>query len=164
MPVTAFIGLGSNLDDPEAHVRRGIEDLARLPGTVIGRVSRLYRSAPVGYCDQPDFVNAVVELATQLDPRSLLDALLEIERRHGRERSVPNGPRTLDLDILLYGDQVVHERGLAIPHPRMRERAFVMVPLAEIAPHQSIPGAGSVVECLKAVDVASVAQIASARA
>jgi 2-amino-4-hydroxy-6-hydroxymethyldihydropteridine diphosphokinase len=162
--ITAFIALGSNLDDPEAHVKRGIDALSSLPHTEVQRVSTLYRSAPVGYHDQPDFINAVVQIATRLGARVLLDALLTIERRHGRVRGVPNGPRTLDLDILLYGEQVLHEPGLAIPHPRMHERAFVIVPLAEIAPRQNIPGVGTVVQCLNAVDIDSVTRIAGIRA
>lgn len=162
--VTAFIALGSNLDDPAAHVRRGIDDLARLPRTEVRRVSALYRSAPVGYHDQPDFINAVVQVATHLGPRVLLEALLEIERRHGRVRGVPNGPRTLDLDILLFGDLVLREPGLTLPHPRMHERAFVILPLAEIAPRQIIPDVGSVTQCLETVDAGSVARMASVQA
>ena len=158
--ITAFIALGSNLDDPAAQVRRGIDDLAGLPRTEIQRVSSLYRSAPVGYRDQPDFINAVVQIATQLGARMLLEALLEIERRHGRVREAPNGPRTLELDIVLYGALVLHEPGLTIPHPSMHERAFVIVPLAEIAPHLTIPGRGSIAQCLQHVDAGSVAPLA----
>ena len=145
-------------------MRRGIEALAGLPQTEVQRVSSLYRSAPVGYRDQPDFVNAVAQIATRHGPRALLEALLAIERQHGRVRGVPNGPRTLDLDVLLYGNQVVREPGLAIPHPRMHERAFVIVPLVEIAPCQDIPGIGTAALCLKALDAASVAPIAGVRA
>ena len=111
-----------------------------LPDTRLARVSSLYRTAPVGYADQPEFVNAVARIETALEPRALLDALLKIERRHGRVREFPNAPRTLDLDIALYDDVTVDEAGLTIPHPRMHERAFVMVPLAEIAPDLEIGG------------------------
>src|SRR5688572_27372389 len=155
-PTTAFIALGSNLDDPPAHVRRAIADLARLPGTRVKRASALYGSAPVGYRAQPDFVNAVAEIETRLAPRPLLEALLEIEKRHGRQRGVRNGPRTLDLDIALYGDRVVSEPGLVIPHPRMHERAFVIVPLAEVAPGQIVPGHGSVSRLMETIDAGSV--------
>ena len=161
--IPAFIALGSNLDDPAAHVRRGIDDLAGLPRTVLERVSALYRSAPVGFRDQPDFINAVAQVATHLGPRVLLDALLEIERRHGRTRGVPNGPRTLDLDLVLYGDVVVHEPGLTVPHPRMHERAFVIAPLAEIAPGRIVPGRGAVFRLLAEIDAGGVTRLAGAQ-
>jgi 2-amino-4-hydroxy-6-hydroxymethyldihydropteridine diphosphokinase len=132
--VRAAIALGSNLDDPEAHVRRGFEDLASLPGTKVIARSKLYRTAPVGYADQPDFVNACALVGTSLAPRALLDELLAIEKRHGRVRGIPNGPRTLDLDIILYGDRAIDEPGLCIPHPRAHEREFVMKPLLEVWP------------------------------
>lgn len=157
--VSAFIGLGSNLDDPVAHVARGIEDLGNLPHTVVKRASSLYRSAPVGFRDQPDFVNAVAWVATRLEPRPLLEALLAIERRHGRIRGAPNAPRTLDLDLLLYGDLVLHEPGLTIPHPRMHERAFVIVPLAEISPRRVIPGHGRVSRLLAQIETGSVTRL-----
>jgi 2-amino-4-hydroxy-6-hydroxymethyldihydropteridine diphosphokinase len=162
--ITAFIALGGNLDDPAAHVRSGIRELAGLPHTELQRASALYCSAPVGYRDQPDFINAVVQIATQLGPRELLEALLEIERRHGRVRGVPNGPRTLDLDLLLYGDRLVCEPGLVIPHPRMHERAFVMVPLAEIAPLQMVPGHGAVARLLARIEAGDVTRLADAPA
>ncbi len=141
-PVTAYVGLGSNLDQPVTQIRSAIEELARLPGTALGRVSSLYRSEPVGYVHQPPFVNAVVELSTVLPARALLEALLGIEARHGRVRSFPNAPRPLDLDLLLYGDSVIDEPGLQLPHPRMHERRFVLLPLEEIAPQCVIPGRG----------------------
>ena len=130
----AAIALGSNLDDPEAQVRRGFDDIAQLPETRLLARSKLYRTKPVGYLDQPDFVNACALVDTTLAPRVLLDGLLEIERRHGREREIPNGPRTLDLDIVLYGDEAIDEPGLTIPHPRAHERSFVLDPLREIWP------------------------------
>ncbi|HSS27985.1 MAG TPA: 2-amino-4-hydroxy-6-hydroxymethyldihydropteridine diphosphokinase [Usitatibacter sp.] len=130
----AAIALGSNLDDPEAHVKRGFDDLAALPKTKLLARSKLYRTKPVGYADQPDFINACALVDTTLAPRELLDGLLDIEKRHGRKREIPNGPRTLDLDIILYGDVKIEEPGLAIPHPRAAERDFVLDPLREIWP------------------------------
>ena len=155
----AFVALGSNLDQPDAQVRSAIESLAMLPETRLARVSSLYRSAPVGFRDQPDFVNAVVQIETALAPRTLLDALLGVEDRYGRIRSVANGPRTLDLDLLLYAERIVREAGLTIPHPRMHERAFVLVPLAEIAPDALIPGLGRAAQLLTNVDRTSVTRI-----
>jgi 2-amino-4-hydroxy-6-hydroxymethyldihydropteridine diphosphokinase len=158
--VTAYVALGSNLEEPVRQLRNGLEALGKLPDTRIVRVSSFYRSAPVGYADQPDFVNAVAVIETGLAPRALLDALLDVERRHGRVREFPNAPRTLDLDIVAYGDRIVDEPGLAIPHPRMHERAFVMVPLAEIAPDAIIPGRGTVSALAARVDRASVTRVA----
>ena len=159
-PETAFIALGSNLKNPAAQVRAGFVALATLPATKLTAQSSLYRSAPIGYADQPDFINAVAAIETTLAPRALLDALLAIERSHGRVRDFLNAPRTLDLDVLLYGDLQLHEHGLTIPHPRMHERAFVLLPLAEIAPQCVIPGRGAVTELLRAIDVARVTQLA----
>jgi 2-amino-4-hydroxy-6-hydroxymethyldihydropteridine diphosphokinase len=138
----AFIGLGANLDHPRAQVRRAFAALAELPGTRLLAASSLYRSAPLGYTVQPDFVNAVAEIETRLGARALLGELLATEARFGRTRTFPNAPRTLDLDLLLYGDRVIAEAGLVVPHPRMHERAFVLAPLAEIAPDIAIPGKG----------------------
>ena len=137
-----FIGLGANLGDPEAQVRRALLALAGLPGTRLIAASSLYRSAPVGYAVQPDFVNAVAQVETRLGAGALLRELLATEARFGRVREFPNAPRTLDLDLLLYGDRVIAEPGLVVPHPRMHERAFVLAPLAEIAPDTVIPGKG----------------------
>jgi len=139
--VRAAIALGSNLDDPEAQVRRGFDEIASVERTRLLARSRLYRTAPVGYADQPDFVNACALVETSLPPRALLDALLAIEQRHGRVREMRNGPRTLDLDIIVYGDRVIDEPGLVIPHPRAHERAFVMQPLLEVWPDVVIPDA-----------------------
>ena len=143
MKVTGYIGLGANLDDPAAQVEFALGELARLPHTLLAARSSLYVSAPVGYDQQPDFINAVAKLETGLSPRALLAALLDIEHRHGRERTFRNAPRTLDLDLLLYGDAHFHEPGLELPHPRMHQRAFVLEPLMEIAPDLHIPGHGS---------------------
>ena len=156
---TAYIALGSNLGEPRRQLQAGFAALARLPDTQLVAQSSLYRSAPVGYLQQPDFVNAVAAIRTALGARALLDALLAVEREHGRVREFPNAPRTLDLDIALYGERVIHEPGLSLPHPRMHERAFVMVPLAEIAPDAVVPGRGRVRELLAGVDVESVSML-----
>ncbi len=145
---TAFIALGSNLDDPEEKVHQGIAALAALPHTQLAAASSLYRSAPVGHADQPDFVNAVVQLATTLAPQDLLAALLAIEKQFGRVRSLRNGPRVLDLDLLLYDAQSIAAPGLVVPHPRMHQRAFVLAPLLELAPACVIPGIGSAADWL----------------
>jgi len=149
--VAAFVGLGANLGDPMAQITKAMASLAALDKSRLARASSLYRTAPVGHADQPEFVNAVVLLETALAPHELLDALLEIERAAGRERSFPNAPRLLDLDLLLYGDQVVDTPGLVVPHPRMHERAFVLRPLVEIAPDAVVPGHGRAADLLRAV-------------
>lgn len=145
-PVRAAIALGSNIEDPEAQVRRGFAELAALPDTRVTARSSLHRTAPVGYADQPDFINACAVVETRLAPRALLEGLLEIEKRHGRVRAIPNGPRTLDLDIILYGGATIDEPGLRVPHPRAHERAFVLEPLLEVWPDAVIPGKGKVAE------------------
>lgn len=132
--VSAYVGLGSNLESPREQITSALAALNGLPETAVRRCSCLYRSAPVGYAAQPDFVNAVARLQTGLSPRELLDALLAIEGAHARTRDLRNGPRTLDLDLLIHGDACIDEAGLQVPHPRLSERAFVVVPLAEIAP------------------------------
>jgi 2-amino-4-hydroxy-6-hydroxymethyldihydropteridine diphosphokinase len=129
-----YVGIGSNLDDPVRHVRQAFDELDRLPHTRLVKKSSLYRSAPLGYQKQPDFINAVAQLETGLPAERLLAELQEIEARHSRRRSFPNAPRTLDLDVLLYGDATLALPGLVVPHPRMHERAFVLKPLMEIAP------------------------------
>ncbi len=136
-----FVGLGANLGDARTAVAQALDALAALPQTRLVAVSRLYRSAPVD-AQGPDFVNAVAELRTGLTPRDLLSALQAIEHAHGRERPHRNAPRTLDLDLLLYGQRVVEEPGLALPHPRLHERALVLLPLAELAPELEHPRLG----------------------
>jgi 2-amino-4-hydroxy-6-hydroxymethyldihydropteridine diphosphokinase len=131
--VLATLGVGANLGDPRTAVRKAIEDLAQLPRTIRVAVSSLYGSAPLD-ADGPDYVNAVVQVRTSLSPDALLAALQGIEQQAGRERPYRNAPRTLDLDILLYGEHRVDRDDLQIPHPRMWQRAFVVLPLAEIAP------------------------------
>ena len=159
---SAFIALGSNLENPAAQVRAGFAALAALPSTKLTMKSSLYRSAAVGFAEQPEFINAVAAVDTALAPRALLPALLEIERRHGRVREFLNAPRTLDLDLLLYGDIRLDEPELTIPHPRMHLRAFVLAPLAEIAPQCVIPGRGVLCDLLRAIDAGSATRIESA--
>lgn len=149
--VRAVVALGANLDGPEARVRRAFDELGALPATRLLARSALYRTAPVGLLDQPAFINACALVETALDPRELLGHLLAIERRHGRVRGVPDGPRTLDLDIVLYGDLSLHESGLTLPHPRAHERAFVLTPLLEVWPDAIIPGRGAAASFLGAV-------------
>jgi len=149
MKHVVFIGLGSNLADPVEQISRALEALDALPQTHVIQRSSLYRSAPVGYLEQPDFINAVAQLETGLAPRALLDALLALEHECGRTRDFPNAPRTLDLDVLLYDDLQHHEHGLTIPHPQMHLRAFVLQPLLEIAPDCMIPGIGAVIEAAR---------------
>jgi len=149
----AYIGIGSNLDDPERQVRAAIDALMHLPGTTFVRASRLYRTAPWGKADQPAFVNAAVAVSTEMAPRELLAALLAIERAHGRERDGERwGPRVIDLDILVFGDASIDEPGLHVPHPHIAERAFVLLPLAELDPGLEIPGQGHVRALLERVD------------
>ncbi len=135
----AYVGLGANLGDREAAIRAAAEQLGAR------RVSAIVETEPWGYTDQPRFLNAVAEVETSLEPRAFLERLLEIERSLGRTRDVPRwGPRTIDLDLLVYGDAVVNEPGLTVPHPRLHERAFVLEPLAELAPSLNVPGKGTV--------------------
>jgi 2-amino-4-hydroxy-6-hydroxymethyldihydropteridine diphosphokinase len=141
---TAYIGLGSNLGDRMTMLRMAIQRLETL-GRIAG-VSRLYETAPVGYLEQPPFLNAVVALDTALTPADLLGALLGIERDLGRVRFYPNAPRTLDLDLLMVDDVIFDTTELTLPHPRLHERAFVLVPLAEIAPELVHPGTGKTIQ------------------
>jgi 2-amino-4-hydroxy-6-hydroxymethyldihydropteridine diphosphokinase len=142
----AYVALGSNLGDREQTIRAALADLARTPGVEVVAVSALIETDPVGYRDQPRFLNGAAALDTTLGPRELLDLLLGLERRFGREREgVPaQGPRTLDLDLLLYESAEIDEPGLRIPHPRLHERAFVLAPLAELDGSLEVPGKGEV--------------------
>jgi 2-amino-4-hydroxy-6-hydroxymethyldihydropteridine diphosphokinase len=144
----AYVALGANLGDPIATVTAALSALDAIAQTRLITASSLYRTAPVGLKNQPDFINAVALLETQLDPSALLSALFTIEAKFGRSRSVPNAPRTLDLDLLLYGQTVLDTLQLTLPHPRMHERAFVLAPLVEIAPECDIVGHGPVRELL----------------
>jgi 2-amino-4-hydroxy-6-hydroxymethyldihydropteridine diphosphokinase len=158
--VTAYVGLGSNLDRPREQVLAALDELERLPQTRLVSRSRLYRSAPLGHDAQPDFVNAVARIDTGLEPPRLLAELQAIEKRHGRERPFPDAPRTLDLDLLLYGDEVIASTSLTVPHPRMHERAFVLRPLAEICPAASVPGRGTAAQLLQACPAQDVEPMA----
>lgn len=148
--VPAYIGLGSNLDQPVEQLRAGLAALAALPMTTLDRCSAFYLSAPVGRLDQPDFINAVCRLHTALAPLALLQRLLAIEAARGRRRIEVGGPRSLDLDLLLYGEQACRQPGLTLPHPRLHERAFVLYPLYELAPNLVIPGRGALADLLPA--------------
>src|SRR3954471_10591738 len=142
----SFVGLGANLEDPRAQIERALELLAAEEGVELVAVSNLRETDPVGYEDQPRFLNGAAELETTLAARRLLERLLAIERRLGRIRAEgPRfGPRTIDLDLLLYGDEQIDEPGLQIPHPRLHERRFALEPLAELDPALELPGRGSV--------------------
>lgn len=151
--VIAFVGLGGNVGAAVTTLRAAIGDLSALPDTQLLRASKLYRTPAWGLEDQPDFVNAVALLETQLAPQALLEHLLAIERIHGRSRDADLrwGPRTLDLDLLLYGDAVIDEPGLHVPHPQLHKRAFALQPLVEIAPETVIPGIGRASDALAAM-------------
>ncbi|HET9114296.1 MAG TPA: 2-amino-4-hydroxy-6-hydroxymethyldihydropteridine diphosphokinase [Burkholderiales bacterium] len=158
-PVDVFIALGSNLADPARQIMLAFDAIAGLPETSLRARSSLYLTAPVGYADQPDFINAVIKINTGLAPRLLLTALLDIEQRQGRERTFRNAPRVIDLDILLYHEMVLDESELTLPHPRMHERAFVLMPLLEIAPEINIPGHGPAICFLKHESSPSVRRV-----
>ncbi|GLQ45424.1 2-amino-4-hydroxy-6-hydroxymethyldihydropteridine diphosphokinase [Dyella lipolytica] len=149
----AYVALGSNLGDSRQQLLHALEALARLPDTRVLAHSRFYRTPPWGMHDQPDFLNAVAVLETPLPPHDLLDALLEIERHAGRERGGERwGPRTLDLDLLHVAGKTVSDERLTLPHPHIAERAFVLLPLSDVAPDLEIPGQGNVADLLRAVD------------
>jgi 2-amino-4-hydroxy-6-hydroxymethyldihydropteridine diphosphokinase len=146
-----YLGLGSNLGDRAANLRRAVEAIGALPDTELVSVSSLYETEPRMYAEQPDFLNACASIRTSLEPRKLLDELLAIEQATGRVRRVDNGPRTLDVDILLYGQLIIDRPGLQIPHPGIAERAFVLVPLAQVAAEVVHPGVGkTIAELLQA--------------
>jgi 2-amino-4-hydroxy-6-hydroxymethyldihydropteridine diphosphokinase len=141
----AYVGIGSNLGDREENVRRALELLGADPEIEIVAVSTLRKTEPVGLLEQPDFINGAARVHTGLSPRQLLDRLLELERRLGRVRTGERyGPRTIDLDLLLYGQEIVEEPGLRVPHPRLAERRFVLDPLLDLDPALSVPGRGPV--------------------
>lgn len=152
----AFVGLGSNLGDREATLRAAVGRLGELPDTEVRAVSSFRDTEPVGYVDQPRFLNGAVELETGLTARALLEALLAVEEAFARDRraSPPQGPRTLDLDLLLYGEEAISEPGLEVPHPRLHERAFVLEPLGELDPTLFVPGRGHVQALLAKLDSA----------
>lgn len=150
--VTAFIALGSNLASPANQIRQALLALSELPDSTLVASSKLYQNPPQGLLNQPDFINAVAELKTHLAPETLLAALLAIEQQHNRVRTEKNGPRTLDLDLLLYGNEQIDQANLTVPHPRMTERAFVIYPLAEIAPDLILPHGPSIISLLATFD------------
>ncbi len=155
----AFIALGSNLQQPQLQVQRAFTELAELPETTLVKHSSLYKSAPVGYSHQPDFINAAAEVNTELTPVKLLHELLKLENSHGRERPFPNAPRVLDCDLLLYDDISMDTAELTLPHPRMHERGFVLLPLAEIAPDLLVAHHGKVADLAQACTNQSVEKI-----
>ena len=157
----AFIGLGSNQAQPQQQLQQALAQIDQLPHTRLLAHSSLYSSAPVGYLDQPDFVNAVAKIATDLAPHDLLNALLDIEHQHGRERTFRNAPRTLDLDVLLYDDIQLHEHRLTLPHPQMHLRAFVLQPLLEIEPDCTIPNIGAARDALQNCQGQRLAKLAA---
>ena len=149
---TAFVGIGSNLGDRESHLRHALELLAAEDGIEIVAASVLRETEPVGPVEQGPFLNGAIEVATELPPRELLERLLDIEQRLGRVRRERFGPRTIDLDLLVYEEEVVDEPGLTLPHPRLHERRFALEPLAELAPGLVLPGRGSVSALLAELD------------
>ena len=157
MPEEAFVGLGSNLGDRRGFVASGVAAIRRLPGVELCVPSSLYETDPVGLEDQPGFINAVALVRTSLSPSRLLRSLLAIEQDHGRQRLIPDGPRTLDLDLLLHGSRVAADTDLQVPHPRMTGRCFVLRPLLELAPGLVHPGTGErLSDCLDRCDCSGV--------
>lgn len=161
----AWIGLGSNLDDPQGQLLRAFDELSRLPELRLYLRSPLYRSRPMGPADQPDFVNAVAGVLTQLAAADLLAALHGIEEAHGRRRSESArwGPRTLDLDLLSFGEAVIDRPGLTVPHPGIAERNFVLLPLASVAPYLVLPGLGQVAALARRLGDAGIERIDSGK-
>ena len=153
---TVYVGLGANLQQPVLQIKRAIQEIDEIPETELRRVSSFYETVPVGLLAQPVFINAVAELATTLSPQELLKYFVHIELAHARTRVEKNGPRTLDLDILIFNEWQIDEPNLMTPHPRMHERAFVLVPLLEIAPEVYIPGKGFAKNWLSKIDTDGV--------
>lgn len=147
--VRSYVALGSNLDNPIKQIKTAFIELAALPKTKMMQVSDLYQNPPMDYLDQPDFVNAVMQIETDLSAEELLHHINQIEDDHQRVRVRQNGPRTLDLDLLLYGDEIISSPSLQVPHPRMKERVFVIYPLAQINPHLILPCGTSIQTLLK---------------
>jgi 2-amino-4-hydroxy-6-hydroxymethyldihydropteridine diphosphokinase len=163
-PAVACVGLGGNVGDVAGTLHAAFEALNRLPGTCLVARSPLYRTPAWGRADQPDFLNAAARLETTLAPLALLDALLDIERAHGRDRAAEDGrwgPRRVDLDLLLHGDTVMDTPRLVLPHPGMHARAFVLLPLADVAPDLVVPGHGTVVALLEQVDRTGITRVAA---
>lgn len=158
----AIIALGSNLEDPVAQLERAIAAIAALPGVALLGRSSCYRTAPVGFADQPDFINAVCEVETALPADKLLTALLQLEQDMGRVRTFRNAPRIIDLDLLWMDGVTQQSDFLTLPHPRMHERAFVMLPLAELCPQLNLPGHGFAAEIAATLDAEGVCRLAAA--
>ena len=158
-PHQAFVALGANLGDPVSTLKSALEHMGRQAEIRLLATSSLYRTAPIGFRNQPDFINAVVQIETSLNPQELLAALLALENDFGRQRLEKNGPRKLDLDLLLFDDLILETPTLKLPHPRLHLRAFVLAPLAEIAPQSVIPGRGSLSAWLPAVANQSIMRI-----
>jgi 2-amino-4-hydroxy-6-hydroxymethyldihydropteridine diphosphokinase len=159
---TVYLSLGGNLGDPAKSMGAALRMLDANADTRVTGVSSLYRTPPWGKLDQPDFLNAAAEISTGLAPRALLDLCLDAERKLKRVREERWGPRLIDIDILVFGDRVIHETGLEVPHPRMLERAFVLAPLAEIAPSLVVSGR-SITDRLVAVDTSGIERLSSGR-
>ncbi len=158
--VRTYIALGSNLNDPRGQVESGLKHLAHLPQSQWRGASSLYRTPPMGPAPQPDYINAVAALDTRLSAHALLDELLTIERAHGRIRDGQRwGPRTLDLDILIYGELTLSDARLTVPHPGIAERAFVLLPLAELAPDLAVPGKGVLRDLVQACDDSGIERL-----
>lgn len=159
---TVYVGLGSNLAEPQRQLESALLAIARIPSTFLIAQSAFYATPPWGRADQPEFVNAVAKIETTLSARELLAELLAIERRAGRNRNGERwGPRIVDLDILVYGQSVIDEPALRVPHPHLRERAFALVPLAEIDADLNVPGVGRVRDLLRQLDVSGVVSLES---
>lgn len=161
MSQRAYVALGSNLQDPRQQVLRALNELNGLSGTRVVAQSSLYLTTPLGYDDQPDFINAVAAVDTTLGAPELMRALLALETAHGRERPFANAPRVLDLDLLLYDALQLDTPELTLPHPRLHERGFVLLPLAEIAPQLAIPGRGTVLELARQLPDQGVQRLAA---
>ena len=159
---TVFLGLGSNLDNPEWQVQTAIREIDEIPEAGLVKISSMYQSLPVGILDQPPFINAVVQVETTLAPHDLLRGLMAIESLHARVRAEKNGPRTLDIDILIFNEWRIDDDALTTPHPRMHERPFVLVPLLEIAPEVFIPSQGYAKEILSGLDSSGVRKLGRA--
>lgn len=159
-----FVALGSNLSNPVWQVQSAFREIDDIPDVALARVSSLYRTIPVGIIDQPPFINAVAMIETTLSPHTLLRHLHGIEESHGRIRGERNGPRTLDLDLLMFNDWQIDDEHLTTPHPRMHTRAFVLVPLLEIDPEVEIPRIGRAADCLAAIDTQGVSRLDDAEA
>lgn len=157
--VDLYIGLGSNLDHPLQQIRQALDELSLLPHSELIQHSQLYRSDPVGPPDQPDYINAVAQLRTRLQPEALLDQLQALELHHHRVRVEHWGARTLDLDILLFGNQQIHSKRLSVPHPYIGERSFVLYPLQEIAPELRFPNGESIIELIARCDRGTLAPV-----